>query len=186
MSDNVNSFESTVDHRTRSSVISQDRSANVANSERKTLPGDQIDPYSRVNTQLATDDPCTKEQIEECSRPKSSTGWIGEKEEDKHDEFDEKETGENVEDGWDDGFDDFDDISENFDETLTESKSSPEDGNEEEKAFASSSDAGIGGTSMSKEKMDLNCDPNYDPESDICETRKRWVNPRPNRPYLRY
>ena len=182
ISNKVNFFENSADHLTGSAVMSQNLSAKKTFSESRTTPCDQTDPYSRLKTEFATDDSCTEKQIEKCTRPESSTGLIRQTEK-------EENHGNHFEDGWDDDFDDFDDLddmSENFDEPFIESKSSLEGGNEGEKQLLSSSDVAVEGTSMSQEKMDLNCDPKYDPETDICETRKRWVNPRPNRPYLKY
>ena len=83
-------------------------------------------------------------------------------------------------DGWDDfGLDD-DDLDD-LDDTSGSQKLSVE----EESLFVHSSDVVIVGSPPLTQEQFPVIETKYNPEDDIVETRKRWVNPRPYRPYIR-
>ena len=182
-SDMENAIETAVDHLIESSVTPRDLSINEAISDIGSISCDEINPCSDVNKgHKKTDVLRSKNQIEKFIQPKTSTELLQETGKEESQEFDKDEIGESFEDGWDD---DFDDISESFDETFGEQKSPPEKIKEGQKGLIKSSDDVVDEISISK-TMDPHCGLKYDPESDIRETRKRWVNPRPNRPYLNF
>jgi hypothetical protein len=84
-------------------------------------------------------------------------------------------------DGWDDfGLDDDDDVDD-FDDTSGSQKLSVE----EESLFVHSSDGVIVDSPPLTQELFPVIEMKYNPEDDIVETRKRWVNPRPYRPYVR-
>ena len=82
-----------------------------------------------------------------------------------------------------DGWDDFglDDDLDDLDDTSGSQKLSVE----EESLFVHSSDVVIVGSPPLTQEQFPVIETKYNPEDDIVETRKRWVNPRPYRPYVR-
>ncbi len=90
--------------------------------------------------------------------------------EDKKQVFEDEKVDDNeFDDGWDDGLDGFDDLSDNLEELAASTKP------DQEKDTISPDIV-----------MVASVEANYDEEDDVCETRRRWVNPRPHRPYLKY
>jgi hypothetical protein len=83
-------------------------------------------------------------------------------------------------DGWDDFGPDDDDVDD-LDDTLGSQKLSVE----EEILFVHSSDGVIVDSPPLTQELFHVIEMKYNPEDDIAETRKRWVNPRPYRPYVR-
>jgi hypothetical protein len=121
-------------------------------------------------------------------QPVNRTGSITELGEEKDQNVDQnadkEEVGENFEDGWDDDDfgDDLDDISDNAEESLDQRSTSPGQHQGGEKFLNDSSDVVL----LDSEKAFSSNDTKFGEDDDRCETRKRWMNPRPYRPYLRY
>ena len=90
--------------------------------------------------------------------------------------YEEEKVGDNeFDDGWDDGLDGFDDLSDNLEELSAATKP------DQEKDTISPDIVMVDSFVPTD-----NTGANYSEEDDVCETRRRWVNPRPHRPYLKY
>ena len=90
-------------------------------------------------------------------------------------EVDEEGVENDFEDGWDDGLDGFDDISDHVEDFPDAHKISID-----QDVVEPVSDIVL------VEKTVPSCDIKYDEEDDVCDTRRRWINPRPHRPYLKF
>lgn len=118
-------------------------------------------------------------------QPDDVIGLNREKVEANDQEVNKEVIDKNCMDGWEDDFDDdFDDVSDDVDENFGQRKLLLEQNQEGGIVFASPLEAVH--SSLVTEKMLHSSDTKYDEEDDICETRRRWVNPRPNRPYIFY
>jgi hypothetical protein len=151
----------------------------------RTTTSGQSDPRRLTDM----DHKVTENRIEKSIQP--VTGLSRELGEPKDERVNKEEVDTNVENGWDDGFDDdfgddLDDVSDNIEESLGQPKTSSEQDQEGIKSLATSSDHVLVDSLMLTENILSSCDTKYDEEGDICDTRRRWVNPRPNRPYLKY
>jgi len=151
----------------------------------RSISGNGTTTSGQSNTHSLTDmdHKITENRIEKSIQP--VTGLSREPREAKDQWVNKEEVDTNVEDGWDDGFDDdfgddFDDASDTVEESLGQPKTSTEQDQEGTKALATSSDAVLVDSFVLRENT------KYDEEGDMCDTRRRWVNPRPNRPYLKY
>jgi hypothetical protein len=158
--------------------------ANRSISGNGTTTSDQSNTHSLKDM----DHEITENRIEKSSQPVA--GLSRQLREAKDQWVNKEEVDTNVEDGWDDGFDDdfgddLDNVSDAIEESLGQPKTSSEQDQDGTKALATSSDAVLV-DSLARENMLPSCDTKYDEEGDMCDTRKRWVNPRPSRPYLKY
>jgi hypothetical protein len=86
-----------------------------------------------------------------------------------------------LDDGWDD--DDLQDMSDDLDQIVDPVEILPTE-NERNEAILESPDVVVVGKSSSAQESVLALEITYHAEDDIIETRKRWINPRPQRPYI--
>ena len=98
----------------------------------------------------------------------------------RNQEVDEEAIDNDFEDGWDDSLDGFDDNSDNLEECSDLKKDTTEQDQERDNV---SSDIVLVDLFIQNKKTP-SFDEKYE-EDDICDTRRRWVNPRPHRPYLK-
>jgi hypothetical protein len=86
-----------------------------------------------------------------------------------------------LDDGWDDN--DLQDMSDDLDQIVDPVEILSTE-NERNEAILESRDVVVVGKSSSAQESVLALEITYHPEDDIIETRKRWINPRPQRPYI--
>ena len=120
-------------------------------------------------------------QVNSVSRSDSNKFDMKEKnyaEEQPDDDLDKDDA---LDDGWDD--DDLQDMSDDLDQ-IVDPVDIPPTENETNEAILESPDVIVVGKSSSAQEPVLALEITYNPEDDIIETRKRWINPRPHRPYI--
>ncbi len=119
-----------------------------------------------------------EKQMEEISPSENVRGLEEEEcqEASKH-EINDEEIENDFDDGWDEGLDGFDDISDQLEDFPDATQIPP---HPDQEVFESASDIVL------VEKTVPSCEIKYDEEDDVCDTRRRWINPRPYRPYLKF
>jgi len=147
----------------------------------RTTTSNKISHSQEKNENNNVDIRCNENSIEKNVPSQEATTLSVELRDAEEHEIVEDKFETDLDDGWDDDLDVFDDVGADVDESF-DRQASPLEQNQEECSL----DAVLVDPLMPTGNIVSSCGTKYDEEGDTCATRKRWSNPRPNRPYLRY